>query len=442
MSDNDVLAALFGGAGYGGVNRGADADLAAFDRTITLNDPWRLAAAPVFGAKFDTSTWNPMQTLGVTAGQAFLGTMLNALGQRSEAQQLEKVAQVLPQLYSNPSSVSVPEGVDPEAFGTLKLSALKNTADSQAKLFADVFSKNPALAVTTMPELAAKFKIKVPDAPKPEPLVEGLEDTGPSLVNGKETTAKKVLKYAQAFMDGGMPATQAAVTARQQVEGEIKANTKTFDEAKAAREYGQKLLDLSNTANAGLTQAGTTGNFEALREMWDYVASTFDDKAQERRTGRQVLTSIAPEIVKMSRSPGAVSDFETKLYLGAGPGVNQTPETNAILAQKMADLGKLQLDYADFLDAYREQNAGSTLGAAKKWSEYRQAFPIFKGDTENIQLNTERPSWQEYFGGQAIPEAASSLGGGPDLNTFIAQAKAVGLSKAEAKAKWESIGGR
>ncbi len=122
MADKDILAALMGGMGGGG-------DLGAFRNTIAQNDLWTQAAQPILGARFDTSTWSPGTTLGVSAGQAFLGALLGGLGQRSQAQQLEKVAQVLPALYENPGAVMAPEGVDREAFGILKLGEMaKNEA--------------------------------------------------------------------------------------------------------------------------------------------------------------------------------------------------------------------------------------------------------------------------------------------------------------------------
>jgi hypothetical protein len=297
--------------------------------------------------------------------------------------------------------------VDPEEFVTLKLNAIKQAAlrgdqvsEAKTKLFAEVFSKNPALAAKTMPDMVEQFGIKLPDessrtvATAPDPGA----DNG--LAVGRETTAKKFQQYFADNMAQGIPATQAATAAKAQVEGEIKANSKTFDEAKAAREYGQKLLDMASTAKAGMTQAGVTGNYPGIAHAYENIANLFgSSEAASQLQGDATLSSIAPELIKMSRSPGAISDYESKLYLGSGPSVNQTPQSNAILAQKMEDLGKLNLDYADFMDAFREANAGSTIGAAKKWSDYRQAFPIFKGNADKIELNTDRPSWQEFFSG-------------------------------------------
>lgn len=117
MADLDTLMAFLGGGGSGS----NVSDITGFQNQIAQNDLWKVAAAPVLQAKFDTSTWSPMQSFGVSAGQAFLGTLLNEIGNQSESRQLEKVASILPQLYANPLGTETPEGVDPKAFATLKL---------------------------------------------------------------------------------------------------------------------------------------------------------------------------------------------------------------------------------------------------------------------------------------------------------------------------------
>lgn len=397
-----------------------------FSSALTANDIWKIAAQPILGAQFNRSTWSPWTSAATSAAQAFLGSALNEIGNVSEARQMQKVTDILPDLYRNPLSVDVPEGVDSKAFNILKTAAIADQATKNQKLLenvaTDLFQKRPDLAMQLFQKPSGMTDM-------PEGAIPATTDEANPLSTGKDSTSQKLAKYFREFQAQGMPAVQAASAAKQQVQAEISANTKTFDEARSAREYGQKLVDLANTANAGITQAGKTGSFESAREFYDYMAANVfgDPDAEARRTGRQVLSSIAPEIVKTNRSPGAVSDFETKLYLGAGPNVNHTPETNALLAGKLEDLGKLNLDYADFLDAYRDANSGSTVGAAKKWAEYRNAFPIFKKSGNSIELNTNRPGWQEFFSGNI------------DVKTFVASAKQRGLSMEEAKREWEAM---
>ena len=172
----ELFAQLFGGASSG------YADLTQFEKTVGQNDLWSQAAMPVLGAKFDTSTWSPGQTIGVTAGQAFLGSLLQAIGQHSQANQLEAIAPVLGSLYKDPLNTVIPESVDREAAAGLRLSALKENAlrenktaegteDIKDRIFASVFSENPKLALGLMPETAHKLgldkigDLKLPDAP-------------------------------------------------------------------------------------------------------------------------------------------------------------------------------------------------------------------------------------------------------------------------------------
>ena len=192
MSNDDIFASLFGG---GGGNSSNISDLANFQKTLGQNDYWRMAAAPVLGAKFNTSTWSPGETIGVTAGQAFLGALLNRIGQKSEAAQLAKVAEVLPELYANPRAISVPEGVDPEAFGGLKLAAISrgesSRSDQLAKIMADVFAtklEEPKARLKARGEILGKSeaygmsKTLDPDAPQ----VKGADVLRKELLSNKE----------------------------------------------------------------------------------------------------------------------------------------------------------------------------------------------------------------------------------------------------------------
>ncbi len=170
MADRDTLAALFSGMnGSSGSSRG-NYDLDQFDKILNQNNLWNMAAAPVMQAKFDNSTWSPSTTLGVSAAQSFLGALLGGMGNRQNAAQYEKLNEVLPTLYQDPSSVTLPEGMDAEAFGTIKANALRENAartisksqkesDLKDSFFAEIYSKNPSLAVSSMPEVAKKFGI-------------------------------------------------------------------------------------------------------------------------------------------------------------------------------------------------------------------------------------------------------------------------------------------
>lgn len=110
------LEALMGG-GSSGANM---QDLGMFQQDIAANNIYGDIGSGLMSKKFDTSTWTPKETGLTTALQMFAGTLLKDLGERRQVAQLEKVAQVLPDLYANPLSVQAPEGVDRLAFAKLK----------------------------------------------------------------------------------------------------------------------------------------------------------------------------------------------------------------------------------------------------------------------------------------------------------------------------------
>lgn len=104
-------------SGVSGADLGA---LGAFQQGVAAESPYRMAAAPILGAKFDMGTWSPGARFGVSAGQAFLGSLLGEIAKRNESEQLSKVTAVLPQMYRNPEAVSAPSGVDANAFEILR----------------------------------------------------------------------------------------------------------------------------------------------------------------------------------------------------------------------------------------------------------------------------------------------------------------------------------
>ncbi len=128
-ADASSIAALLGGGANGLLSSGTTgADLSNFQRTITANDPWNMALAPVVNTKLNTATWTPNQALAGNLGQAALAAVLRTLGNRSEADQLFSATQALPQLYKDPMGTPTPDGVDPEAFNALRFSAIGRQA--------------------------------------------------------------------------------------------------------------------------------------------------------------------------------------------------------------------------------------------------------------------------------------------------------------------------
>lgn len=394
-------------------------DLGAFNQSVVQNDPYGIAGRSLAAWQPNVSTWSPTAT-GLTAfTKSFMSGLLGNVAKNNAASALNSVIGVLPQLRSDPMSVATPEGVPADAFATLKGNQVLRNYLSQESSNDKKESRVGALLQSVLPDLIKTNKISAKDAlniatsddpmsaldkfSEMSPKMPGVTPTAPTdnpLANGRDSTLQKTQAYFQQFLDSGMPAVQAAAAAKEQVKGEISSNNKSFDEAKAAREYGQNLLSIANTARAGIGQAGQTGPLNPLAKLYEYGASALgSSEATSQIAGDTLLNSIGPDVIKLARPTGggATSDFESRAYLGSGPSTSNTPEANALLVAKMEKLGKLNVDYADFLEAYRDANAGSIVGAAKKWNEYKQAYPIFTGEGSNLEINESRPPWQEYF---------------------------------------------
>lgn len=459
MAASDAfISALLGGIGGGSKTLTDDPALDAFSRTAAENSIYNQIAGPLLSTKFNTSTWSPTETLGVSLGQSFLGGLLGNLGRQDVAKQYETAASILPDLYRNPSSVSLPEGVDSEAFGALKLAALRDNAKRERQLqdsvIANVFTKDPRLSVLA-PDTANKIGLGELGAAlsrpsEPTSPVERIASS-PGVLSGladptKESTVEKFKRITGELIDAGVPKEQAAVTAREQIAGEVKANRSSFDAAKEARDAAAKLRAVADTAEAGVSALGQTGGAVGFNKLYDWTASQLgSQEAERRRTGRGLLESIAPDILKMSRDKGsgATDRAEFQAYLGAGPGEDKSLGTNLALIDKYRNVAKINEDYADFIEAYRDANDGSIVGADKKWNEYKKQFPIFTKTNGEVTINDNRPPWQDYFAGKVNPEdykgstskdvigeAQSSSGGGlPSVGSMFNGKKVLSVRK-------------
>lgn len=219
----------------------------------------------------------------------------------------------------------------------------------------------------------------------------------------------------QQGIEQGLPGGAAQKEASDQMAALRAGDTTAVKRVEAARQKAALLAELSNTAEAGVQGAGVTGGFGwGLRDTLSKMTALVSPEEQSQRTSQGILDSVSPEIVKLNRSPGAVSDYETRLYLGAGPSSQNTPELNKALVEKMKVLSGLESEYADFLDAYMAEKGtimptADAPGAERLWAAYKSANPLFvQGNDGAFQPNTNRPSWREFFarGGTAQPDSA------------------------------------
>jgi len=107
-------------------------DLKTFQGNVS-KDNFMLNLGPALsGAKFNMSTWSPETRATTSFAQGFLGAILQGIGQNQVAEQTRQAAALLPLLYSNPDSVQMPEGMDADAFESLRGAAQLTKLQQQA----------------------------------------------------------------------------------------------------------------------------------------------------------------------------------------------------------------------------------------------------------------------------------------------------------------------
>lgn len=200
----------------------------------------------------------------------------------------------------------------------------------------------------------------------------------------------------------GMTPGQAADYAEKNLKVDTKATEAAQKRIDAARERANKLEQVASTARAGLEGAGMTGGaLGGIREMASQAYAVVSPAEQEQRDYQKMLDSVRPQVVQMLRSPGAVSDFETKLLMGAGPSSVNTPTENARLVQGMETISQLEADYADFVESYVGQK-GTSVGADALWRQYKSE-QVFPAGTYNPQ----RVDWASWLAERGMaPESA------------------------------------
>ena len=223
----------------------------------------------------------------------------------------------------------------------------------------------------------------------------------PPLEGGTALQAKRDALITRGI-ELGMTPGQAAQYAEKNLTIETGATKDAQKRIDKARERANALEQVSSTARAGLEGAGMTGGaLGGPRELASSLYAVISPKEQEKRDYQKLLDSVRPQVVQMLRSPGAVSDFETKLLMGAGPSSTNTPTENARIIQGMDVVANLEADYADFVESFVRKQ-GSSAGADALWRQYKseQVFPEGK-------YNPMRTDWASWLSERGIaPESA------------------------------------
>lgn len=111
------------------------------------------------------------------------------------------------------------------------------------------------------------------------------------------------------------------------------------------------------------------------------------------QTMEQIQASMAPENRK--EGTGAVSDFDAKQLIKMSPSINNSYETNKMIATAIKAANQMARDKAKFMSDYFQANRHLN-GANEAWMQYAAANPIFDRNNAS-RLNQKRVSYKRFF---------------------------------------------
>ena len=342
------------------------------------------------------------QALGVGLGTALLGGISSFLGARQAANENVKNRALL---------VKALGATSPDELRDI---IAQDTSGKVTPVAYELYSKNlekQAEEEKAKQKLEQEFAIEALKKGISTPLSKKIlgVDIGPGAQLSESLTPTEAPKFGEykpyskrrneIIKEGiglGLTPNKASEEADKRLAQETSANKAILSKIEKSREEGSKLQALTATAEEGRAGAGETGGILAgPRELaslaYQILPTAGGREEAQQRAATKLLDSIRPEIVKANRSPGAVSDFENKMIIGAGPSSANTPTENRVLIDRMKHAASLENEYADFLEQFM-QDKGDAVGADKLWNEYKNDV-VFKGG----QYNPDRTSWEDYF---------------------------------------------
>jgi hypothetical protein len=300
---------------------------------------------------------------------------------------------------------------------------LKGSIESESgrsKALAEAIGKDPKNAAKIISAFKALETGEVPIATEDNPKEEK-KDSG--LFGSREGIQSKLEASVQRFIDAGATPSAAADLASKAVQADAIRNKVSAEQVQKIKDQAKSLSTMIDKAESGMAMAGQTGGLTGtVKNAGAWIGNIFgSDSANERLAGLAQLDSVRPEVVQAMRAPGAISDYESRMMIGAGPSSDKTPEQNAVILGTMKTTRDNAAQYADFLDTYLAER-GDLLGADQNWTEYMKANPI---------NSPNRKPWLEYFTEQSGASVQPPIQGTPTAPTAATPAITPEMALAE-----------
>ncbi|MBW3099235.1 hypothetical protein [Pseudohoeflea coraliihabitans] len=157
-------------------------------------------------------------------------------------------------------------------------------------------------------------------------------------------------------------------------------------------------------ANENVGYSGVGG--KAVGALFD-GAEQFGVDAPGTPGGRALIKSGGLDVAlqQVQKTKGAISNAEMALFMAASPGLQNTPEGNAMLIDMIDAVADRQIQRADAMEQWRQQH-GTLDGFEAAWGAHIEQNPII----------IQRPDGSIGFAG-----GSQSVNGDPDVDALVEQ---------------------
>jgi hypothetical protein len=389
--------------------------LAGEKQSYLARDPYYLGGQGLMaGTKdVDLSDMNDGERLLFTIVRSLAGGGLEGYGQgRAEKRYAEEVGNPLTQiLLSDNSAQAITEMPEFSHLGP------EVAAYERDKMEAEKIKR---VGTATDPELQALAK-GLTAGSKPDAEGMGIDelDFNAMPVPLRERRDQRMAE----LRSKGFGNAQISSIIKDEFKPETAENTVSAKEMAKAEDRASGLTILAETAQEALDTADDFGPISGrISKAYATVGSLVSDTQEKELTAYQILETIKPDIVKLYRAKGsgALSDFESKALMGAGPQNTYTREANQFIINKLKAMAQLEEQYQSYLHWYRN-TYGSVRGARTHWTKYKKDSGLLKPTKDDasgatLLINPNAPTWETwasgYFGGggstAASPQTTAS----------------------------------
>jgi len=222
--------------------------------------------------------------------------------------------------------------------------------------------------------------------------------------------SQRIQKKAEELLLSGLNPDEA-YKAAERTYGAEQAQTEA--ELKALQDIKQKAANLRRIGETVLStydKVGYSGPGNSILTLGAGALAAMGNSDQQSKLRAQtVMDSIKPDVIKEARTVGggAVSDYESRMFVASGPNSGQRPEANRLLGDLYTERANLADDYANFKESYY-QKYGTLHGSEEKWNTYIGDFKLLDADQQgNPVINTaeKRGDWRAVLSDSPRPQA-------------------------------------